>query len=280
MKKVISMLLILTVALGLSACSGGKSDDPNVGKWNAVSASMMGFDMETSELFDNGVSLEIKANGQFTLDVDGEKASGKWEYDGDEIVFSSSDTSMVGTIENGTLILINLLDTGIDLRFEKEGGYTDGVEVGDNDRNDTANITGETIEAENISALVPNGWLGHDASTAKFPNVLQIYKGAKTEADMLSKSYIQIDYFGEKKTMVTPSKDSYEDVVDLEPFEAGGRTWQGFTATSLSDPFVLLWTGEKDGDQFQVTIWLEYGDSKISLDDADTQAIIESIAAK
>ncbi|MDL2294506.1 DUF5640 domain-containing protein [Ruminococcaceae bacterium OttesenSCG-928-D13] len=127
MKKTASILLVLVLVIGLAACGGGKSDDPNVGNWNAVSATMLGIEMEVDDLFESGVTLEIKANGKFTLNVDGEKGSGKWEYAGSTIKMTASGVEMTGTIENGTLTLNNLLDMGMDITFEKEGGYTGGV---------------------------------------------------------------------------------------------------------------------------------------------------------
>ena len=46
--------------------------------------------------------------------------------------------------------------------------------------------------------------------------------------------------------------------------------------SSIDTPIAILWTGEEGSDQIQVMICLENGD-KISLEDADVQAIIASI---
>ncbi|MDL2214256.1 DUF5640 domain-containing protein [Clostridia bacterium OttesenSCG-928-O13] len=161
MKKVVSILLALVLVIGLAACGGGKSDDPNVGMWNAVSASMMGIDMEIDELFESGVTLELKANGKFTIDVDGEKGNGKWEYDGDTLKFSASDADMTGTVEDGMLTLTNLLGMGIDITFEKEGGYTTGAAEGAQNTSSDAgyyvidSITedGETYDSESLKEM-------------------------------------------------------------------------------------------------------------------------------
>lgn len=122
MKKLASIMFAMVFIVCISACKDGKSDDPNVGKWNAVSISMMGIDMEVAELFEGGVILELKANGRFSIDVDGEEGSGKWEYDGDLFKFSASDADMTGVIKNDRLTLTNLLGMGMDITFEKDNG--------------------------------------------------------------------------------------------------------------------------------------------------------------
>lgn len=108
------------------------------------------------------------------------------------------------------------------------------------------------------------------------PNVIQIYKGAKSEWDQFSTPYVMISYYGPDNPMFEPSKDFYEEGADLEPVTLGDYTWKGFTAKSLDTPIAILWTGEEGSDQLQLTICLENG-SKISLEDADVQAIIASI---
>ena len=76
--------------------------------------------------------------------------------------------------------------------------------------------------------------------------------------------------------MMEPMKELYEDAADLEPVTIGDYTWNGFTGTSLDTPIAVLWTGEQGSGQILVTLCLENGD-KISLEDADVQAIIASI---
>lgn len=144
-------------------------------------------------------------------------------------------------------------------------------------------VSGETFDGGNVSALVPDGWMAFhgtdvfgDYEEGYDPNVIQICKGAKSELDMFSKPYMQINYYGADTTMMTPGKEWYDDTADLEPMNLGNYTWNGFTGVSMEYPIAILWT--EDGDaQFQISIWLEMEDGKISLDDADVQAIIASI---
>ena len=144
-------------------------------------------------------------------------------------------------------------------------------------------VKGETFDGGNISALVPDGWMGFhgvdffdEYEEGYDPNVIQIYKGAKSEWDQFSTPYVMISYYGPDNPMFEPSKDFYEEGADLEPVTLGDYTWKGFTAKSLDTPIAILWTGEEGEGQIQLMICLENGD-KISLDDADVQAIIASI---
>ena len=159
---------------------------------------------------------------------------------------------------------------------------------------DPADIKGETFDGGNVSALVPDGWMGFHGvdpegwmafhGTDYFdeyeegydPNVIQVCKGAKTEWDLLSKPYVMMTYFSPDNPMYEPSKDYYDEGADLEPITLGDYTWKGFTAKSLDTPIAMLWTGEYGEGQIQLMICLENGE-KISLDDVDVQAIIASI---
>ena len=56
-------------------------------------------------------------------------------------------------------------------------------------------------------------------------------------------------------------------------------TWEGFTAKSLGYPIAILFT-EVGDKQIQVSITLENGDQKITLEDDDVLAILEGIKIK
>lgn len=121
------LAVILAIVLIVSLVGGNKaSDDPNVGLWKAVTASMWEMDMAVSDLFEEGVTLELKGNGKCVLNVDGDSADGKWSYEDGVLAVSGGGIDCTGAIENGVLSLTNLMDMGIDLTFEKEGGAPSG----------------------------------------------------------------------------------------------------------------------------------------------------------
>lgn len=147
---------------------------------------------------------------------------------------------------------------------------------------DPADVKGETFEGGNVSALVPDGWMGFhgadyfgDYEEGYDPNVIQIAKGAKSEIDMLSKPYLMINFYADANAF-SSSKSFYADAKDIEPIELGNYSWTGFTVENAGYPTAVL--EATDGTiTIQVTAILENGNEKISLDDADVQAIIASI---
>ena len=70
------LAVVLILVLGGKGNTPEASNDPNVGVWNAATASMWGMDMAVSDIFANGVSLELKDNGKCVLTVDGDAANG------------------------------------------------------------------------------------------------------------------------------------------------------------------------------------------------------------
>ncbi len=162
------------------------------------------------------------------------------------------------------------------------GGGKDG---GGNAAQEPAQVTGETYDGGNLTVLVPEGWMAFNGvdffdeyEEGYDPNVVRIAKNAESEWDLFSKPYIEVEYYGPDASMVEPYRDAYEDPEDLEPLSLGDYTWQGFTGKSLMEqPMAVLWT-EKGEHQFQATLYLESGDSKISLEDAEVLAILESVA--
>ena len=163
------------------------------------------------------------------------------------------------------------------------GGKTEAGTAGSDGSADAA-PQGETMSTENFRVLVPDGWKGFEVSDftsdeegAMDPNSLQICKDGETELDIFTKPYVQIFHYGPEDTMYTPDSSWYDDVEDLEPMTIGDRTWNGFTGSSLDVPMAVLWT-EGAEHSYQLNIVLESSEGSITLDDADFQAIVASIA--
>ena len=148
-----------------------------------------------------------------------------------------------------------------------------------------AGVKGETHSAENVSALVPEGWQAFPfySGGAESPNTFSVHKGALNAMDIWSTPGVQIQFFPDGSGFGSNiKKDMYRDVSDLANQKLGDYTWEGFTGLSKNTkdeyvvPFAIFWT-DAGSDKIQVTVWLELGEETISLDDADVQAILASI---
>jgi len=146
-----------------------------------------------------------------------------------------------------------------------------------------AEVTGEVFDAGEVKALVPAGWKAFpvedfwsDEEGVMDPTVIRIIKGGESDMDLFTHPYIQINYYGPDTTLWEPDMEFYDNGVELEPLTTGSHTWQGFTAESIGTPIAMLWTEEGD-IQYQVSVTLEGSAGKITLEDADVLAILESI---
>ena len=158
----------------------------------------------------------------------------------------------------------------------------DGQNAGNNEP--AAEITGETYDAGNVSVLVPDGWkafpvsdMWSDEENATNPDQVNVVKGGETDFDLLTKPYIQIVHY-EPGSMITPSKEYYENAADVESITAGGLTWEGFSGEGLlGDTLIVMWTTNADGHQFQLNIFNKTDAAEFALTDADVLAILGSI---
>ncbi len=129
-----------------------------------------------------------------------------------------------------------------------------------------------------MRVFVPSGWkqfYGIDSDGNASPKKIHVYKNAQYETDIFTKAGITICFYGKDEIFLSV-KDFYDDVRDLEPFQCGNYLWNGYTCKSFGYPYTML-TANSDGITFQVMILNENGEHRISLDDSDVKAILESI---
>lgn len=145
-------------------------------------------------------------------------------------------------------------------------------------------VKGEVFDAGNVTALVPEGWMGFaindvfaEESDAKDPDVIQICKNATSDWDIFTNPYVQINYYGPEVEFFPPSSDWYTDVKEVKSFKAGNHEWEGFTGYSDEYLFAILWCIEGD-NEYQATMWLTAENDSINYDDEDVKAILASVA--
>ena len=120
-------VILAIVLIAALAGKGGKTPanaDPNLGVYNAATAEMWGMEMDVSDIWEKGFSIELKDKGKCTIEVDGAKSNGKWTLENGIFRVNGGGVDCDGTLANGVMTLENVLDMGVTLTFEKEGGYT------------------------------------------------------------------------------------------------------------------------------------------------------------
>ena len=125
------LAIVLISVLGGKGGDAAASSDPNAGIYTAVSAEMMGMDVDVDTVWTNGFTIELMDKGKCTMEIDGTKANGKWTLDGTAFHIKGGGLDCDGTLANGKLELENVLDMGITLKFTRAsdaaGASTGGV---------------------------------------------------------------------------------------------------------------------------------------------------------
>lgn len=111
----IVVLVLALVGGGLFFLLGGKgSDDPNLGRYNAVSCESMGFQLDCEDEW-----IELKAGGKASIHILNDDFTGKWQLvSSDRIVITQNGDNFSGTLKNGVLTVDF---SGIEYTFVKEG---------------------------------------------------------------------------------------------------------------------------------------------------------------
>ncbi len=153
-------LFILGLATEDVISSEVEANDPAVGAWQATSADMDGLQLDVITVFPGGVSLTLNPDGSFEMDINDENGTGSWSYaDGSsvEINISGSGIEASGRLENDVLTLENVLDSGINLIFHKDGmSYPDSGQ-GDTDASPDNDTDGGETDGGNTDGGIDGG---------------------------------------------------------------------------------------------------------------------------
>lgn len=123
MKKIIALLLALAMLLSLAACGGSAEEDPNAGMYYGTNATVMGFSMPMSEVYEGETWVELKNGGKGTIMLDGDDFSMKWKLEGETFTLTVEGEDSVGTLVGG-IITVDLMNMGCVMEFRKEGAVS------------------------------------------------------------------------------------------------------------------------------------------------------------
>ena len=133
MKKVIYFVLAVCLAASLVGCGSEVSDNPNVGTWTGVLVEAFGIEGGIGEVYADGASLELKANGNCTAIFDGDKATGKWTGLGGRLTVSIGGVDYKCVID-GDALIFELMD-GMNIIYTKSGRLPVNRAVNNEDMN-------------------------------------------------------------------------------------------------------------------------------------------------
>ena len=132
MKKLIAILLTLVMLLSLAACGGETAEDPNAGKYLGTTAKALGMTMPMTDIYEGETWLELKSGGKGTIMLDGDSFSMKWSLEGNAFTLTVDGVECDGTLENGVIVM-DLMNMGVEMTFLKEGAEAPVVEATYND---------------------------------------------------------------------------------------------------------------------------------------------------
>ena len=122
-KRALTLLLALAMIVSLAACGGGgggPAGSYKMTKMNAAGVEMNIEDLAAMAGVDMTVTLELKSDGNFTLDMSAlgtGSVSGTWTSSGSTVTLTSDGEDVNATISGKTLVMEQ---DGQSLTFEKQ----------------------------------------------------------------------------------------------------------------------------------------------------------------
>ncbi len=152
MKKLISILLTLAMALGLCACGGPKYDKSRMGVYTCYAVEMLGIEMKADEVLSQTSTLELKQGGKAKMNIEGTSGSVKYTLDGETITMDIDGETATGTLKDGVL---NIEIMSMNMYFIQEGKEVPEVtapEVG-YFTFESMEMDGETLNRDDLMAI-------------------------------------------------------------------------------------------------------------------------------
>ena len=103
MKKLISILFTLAMAVGLCACGGLKYDESLMVVYTCYAVEMLGVEMKADEVLSQTSTLELKQGGKGKMNIEGTTGSIKYTLDGENITVDIDGETATGTLKDSIL---------------------------------------------------------------------------------------------------------------------------------------------------------------------------------
>ena len=281
-------MLVVSLVKG----AGGKVDenaDPNLGLYNAVTAEMMGFEMGVEDLWANGFSIELQEKGKALLNIDGTEGKAKWSLEDGEFNVKGGGLDCSGTLENGEMVLENVMDMGVTLTFAKEGAMIDapaapGVLPGGDE-------PGVSAPASAIEEQWDGMWFGcvrFMECTGKYANYDYMNMDAfiNIDVDATGKGAMQV-YMGQDAgipafaTAEIQAADYGIDTIGgkVLTFDMNTSSWMFRPTPDYEDRYVVYDTVEDGGDHFEYMVFMKkWGNTWQPEIDTDFEIVPDSAA--
>ena len=136
MKKILSLALALMMLLSLAACGGkdgGKSADPNLGKYIGTEYSSDGSSWYSlADVLEGESYIELKSGGKGVFCLGGEATDIKWTLESDgSLTLERDGLESNCVLQDGCIILGDLWGNEVYILYEKEGASSSPEKTGD-----------------------------------------------------------------------------------------------------------------------------------------------------
>ena len=117
MKKLFALLLLAALLVSLAACGSSGPKDPNCGLYEAVEAEVFGITVKVEDVFEDGLSIELKDGGKAVFRYEGKDYSMKWTRDGEIFHAEGGGAELDGTLADGVMQLEDILGSGVQIKL-------------------------------------------------------------------------------------------------------------------------------------------------------------------